>query len=74
MKPDALKDLILSLTQDITFEYDGAYGCKNPWNTHKFEVGYDGKVKTYSNIDELMKDRFYHGKSLSAIAEKMNID
>ena len=51
MKPSDLKNLILSLTQDVVFEYDGAVACINPWNDQKFEVGYDNKVKTYDNID-----------------------
>lgn len=74
MKPNDLKNLILSLTQDVVFEYDGAVACINPWNVHKFEVGYDNKVKTYDNIDNLMDDPFYHGKSLSEIAEELDID
>lgn len=74
MEPKDLKDLILSFTQDIVFEYDGAVACINPWNAHKFEVGYDHKVKTYDNIHDLMEDPFYHGKSLSEIAEKLDID
>ena len=74
MKSKDLIDLILSLTQDVVFEYEGAVACINPCTIYEFIVGYDNKVKTYNNIDDLMGDHFYHGKSLSEIAEKIDID
>lgn len=74
MKPDNLKELILSLSQDVVFEYDGAVACINPWNEKKIEVGYDDKVKTYDNIDDVMSDLFYHGKSLQEISEQLDIN
>lgn len=74
MKPKNLKELILSLTQDIVFEYDGAVACINPWNETKIEVGYDDKMKTYDNIDDVMNDPIYHGKSLQEISEQLSID
>lgn len=74
MKAKDLKNLILSLTQDVIFEYDGAVACINPWNESKIESGYDNKVKTYNNIDDVMNDPFYHGKSLAEIAETLNIE
>ncbi len=74
MKLNELKDLILSLTQDVTFEYDGIYACINPWNQNKLEVGYGDKVKTYSNIDDLLKDKFYNGKSLEEILDELDIE
>lgn len=74
MKAKDLKNLILSLTQDVVFEYDGAVACINPWNESKIEAGYDNKVKTYNNIDDVMNDPFYHGKALVEIAETLNIE
>lgn len=69
-----LKTLIESLVQDVTFEYDGKYACINPWNKHKFEVGFDDKCKTYDNIDDVMNDKFYDGKSLKDICENIEFD
>lgn len=40
----------------------------------KIEVGYGEKVKTYDNIDEVMNDAFYHGKSLKDICNQLQID
>lgn len=74
MKPDNLRELIMSLTQDVVFEYDGAVACINPWSESKIEVGYDNEVKTYDNINDVMSDPFYHGKSLQEISEKLDID
>lgn len=74
MRPDKLKDLILSLTQDVVFDYDGACACINPWNANKIEVGYDGKIKMYDNIDDVMNDHFYHGKSLQEISDQLDIN
>lgn len=74
MSAKDLKDLILSLTQDVTFQYKGEYACINPWNSQKIEVGYGDKVKIYNNIDHVMKDKFYHGKSLEEISEELDIE
>jgi len=74
VKAKDLKNLILSLTQDVVFEYDGAVACINPWNESKIEAGYDNKAKTYNNIDDVMNDPFYHGKSLAEIVEALNIE
>lgn len=74
MKIDDLKKMILSLTQDITFEFEGEYACINPYNSKKIEVGYGEKVKTYSDIEGVMNDRFYHGKSLKDICSQLQID
>ena len=74
MRPDDLKELVLSLTQDITFQYEGEYACINPWNPGKIEVGYGEAVKTYDSIEAVMEDKFYHGKSLMEIAETLEIE
>ena len=73
MKPNALRELILSLTQDIVFQYNGTYACINPWNPNKIEVGYGEKVKMYKDIEDVMTDKFYDGKSLNEIAEQLEI-
>lgn len=74
MKPKKLAELILSLTQDITFLYEGEHACINPWNSQKIEVGYGNVVKTYTCIEDVMKDKIYHGKSLEEICEKLDIE
>lgn len=69
-----LQGLILSLVQDVTFEYNGKYSCINPWNLKKFEVGFGDKIKTYNNINDLMNDKFFDDRSLNEISECIEID
>lgn len=74
MRSKELESLILSLTQDVTFLYDGVYACINPWNSKKIEVGYGDITKTYDNIRDVMQDKIYHGKSLEEICEQLDIE
>ena len=74
MKPKDLEDLILSLTQDVIFEYDGEIACINPWNPNKIEVGYSGMVKTYDCIEDVMEDKIYHGRSLREICGNIDVE
>lgn len=71
MKPQELKDWILSLVQDIEFNYKDKHGVISPWSVHSFTVGYAGESKDYTNIDELMNDKFFDGLSLNQIAEDL---
>ncbi len=74
MNKEKLKDLILSFCQDVIFQYHGENACINPYNKNKFEVGYGDKAKIYTDIDELMDDKFYDGKSLNQISESLDIE
>ena len=74
MRKAELKKQILSLTQDITFEYHGKSACINPWSEDKFEVGFGDIAKTYTDIEDLMNDPLYDGKTLSQICDKLNIE
>ena len=73
MKMKDLRDLILSLSQDVIFQFDGKTVCINPWNEHKFEVGYGDICRVYNNIDMLMVDKIYNGKSLNEISEQIEL-
>ena len=48
--------------------------CINPWSRTKFEVGYNDIVKIYSDIDDLMNDTIFDGRSLSDIADEIEIE
>ena len=52
LNSEEIKNLILSLVQDVVFEYDNKTCCINPWSRTKFEVGYNDIVKIYSDIDD----------------------
>lgn len=73
MTPIKFKNLILSFTDDILFDYDGEMGFINPWNANKFELSYGEVDKTYDDINALMSDPIYHGASLNEIADKITL-
>ena len=72
--PNDYDELILSLVQDVVFEYDNKTCCINPWSRTKFEVGYNDIVKIYTDIDDLMNDTIFDGRSLSDIADEIEIE
>ena len=74
MEKTELKKQIMSLTQDITFEYHGKSACINPLAAEKFQVGFGDVAKTYTNIKDLIEDPLYDGKSLSQICEDLKIE
>lgn len=74
MEKIELKKQIMSLTQDITFEYHGKFACINPWAADKFQVGFGDVAITYTNIKDLMEDPLYDGKSLSQICGDLKIE
>lgn len=71
MKAKKLKDWILSLTDDIEFEYSGISGSICPFSLDNISVTYAGKTKDYDNIDDVMSDNFFNGKSLNEISEQI---
>lgn len=73
MNKDELKALILSLNQDVVFEFKGKTACINPFNVNKFEVGYDEEIQTFHDIDTLMNDKFFAGMSLNQISEQIEL-
>lgn len=74
MNANELKKLILSITQDVVFEFHQKTACINPFNKDKFEVGYDNKAKMYTDIDVLMNDKFFDGFSLNDISDQLEIE
>jgi hypothetical protein len=71
MKPSKLKEWILSLTDDIEFEYLGVFGSICPINHKNISVTYNSITKDYDNIDEVMADKFFNGKSLNEISDQL---
>ena len=72
MTPDQLRDEILSLTYDIQFVYKGVNCLIMPYSHKHFVLCYgEDKDKEYSNIDDVMNDKFFDGKSLSDISQEV---
>lgn len=62
----------MSFLNDVMLDYpDHDMIFINPFNENKFELSYDDISKTYDNIDELMSDRIFDGKTLTEIAPQL---
>lgn len=73
MSADKLKKLIISLTQDIEFEYNGIKGAICPFSHSSFSVSFGDEEKAYNNIDDVMKTTIIGGEPLEKIAHKLII-
>ena len=73
MKAKDLKNLILSLTCDIQFGYRGYDGAICPFAKDNLFLGYGDSDKYYKNIDDLMNDKIFYGKSLNDISNEIVI-
>ncbi len=72
MSADELKDEISEQCNDVSFVYNGKASGVIPQFDRvppTFFVWYGEEEKVYSDIDEVMSDKFFDGKSLAEIAE-----
>lgn len=72
MSADELRDEIAVQWNDVEFIYNGKRsGVTSEVHDYipTFAMWYGEKEKIYSDIDEVMSDKFFDGKSLSEIAE-----
>lgn len=69
MTPEQLREEILSLTYDIQFEYKGVNGLIMPYSENDFVLCCGDDDKQYTDIDDVMSDKFFDGKSLNEICE-----
>ncbi len=77
MKNVALKQIIADCCNDITFSYNGKDSgvtamVKNYVPT--FQAWHGDDTKIYGNVDDVMKDRFYSGKSLEDLVHMIDIN
>lgn len=66
-----LKALIISLTTDIEFEYQGKEGSICPFNLHDIAITYDGQTLQCNSVDEVLKATMFNGKSLEQISQEL---
>lgn len=71
-----LKQVIAECHNDIVFEYNNKQSgitstVENSIPT--FQVWHGNDVKEYSNVDDLIIDKFYSGKSLIDLIDKVVI-
>lgn len=73
MKASELKEWILDMLQDISIEYSGKEGSICPFASDNISFMFDGEVRDYKNLDDMMTDPFIDGKPLNEICEKLVI-
>lgn len=71
MKAEELKKWILSLEQDIEFEYKGIIGSICPFSKNDISLSFLDICKDYEDVDELMEDKIINGKSLNELSEEL---
>ena len=72
MSRKELKDIISDCCNDVVFDYNGRKSgvtseVKNYVPT--FQAWHGSKVKEYDNVDDVMNDKFYSGKSINDLIE-----
>lgn len=73
MSKDRLKSIISDCCNDVLFSYNGiASGITSTVSNYKptFQVWHGDKTKEYNDIDDVMNDKFYSGKSLADLSDK----
>lgn len=77
MKIDDIKAKISSCCNDVVFEYNGIRSgitSEVHNSTPIFQAWHGDKTKEYSNVDDVISDKFYSGKSIMDIAENINFE
>ena len=72
MSRKELKDIILDCCNDVVFDYNGRKsGVTSEVKNHvpAFQAWHGSKVKEYDNVDDVMNDKFYSGKSINDLIE-----
>ncbi len=62
----------------LSFEYHGKSGNVDPYylgeDKYEFLLYFDGDEKTVCDVNEVMSDPFFDGKSLNEITDEINVD
>jgi hypothetical protein len=71
-----LIEVISECCNDVLFVYNGKQsGVTSEVHNYvpEFQAWHGADVKTYSNIDDLMSDKFYSGKSINDLVGTIEI-
>lgn len=77
MNSNKLRKIISECCNDIVFFYQGKpSGITSEVHNFvpTFQVWHGDEIKEYDNIDDVMTDTFYSGKSLTDIAKEVEFD
>ena len=76
MSIEKLKNLILSCVNDVYFVFNGKKcGVSSQVDDYvpTYECWYGDKIKEYSNVDDLLNDLFFDGRSITDIIQDLEI-
>lgn len=72
-----IRQLILDCCNDITFVYNdlqsGVTSLVND-SVVVYQAWHGSKIKEYSNIDEVLNDKFYSGRSIAELIPIVDFD
>lgn len=74
MTKDVLRDIIFNCCNDITFSYKGKQsGVTSEVHNYipTFQSWHGNSTKKYTDINDVMEDAFFSGKSLNDLADKI---
>ncbi len=73
-----IKNRISECATLFSFVYHGKQGNVDPYylgeNKYEFLLYFDGAEKTVYNVEAVMSEPFFDGKSLSEITDEIDID
>ena len=72
-KSDIIKERINELASHFTFEYQSLSCGVDPFSQNEFDLWCGDNNRTAKSIDEVMTTPFFNGKSLSEIADDIEI-
>ena len=75
MNKTELKKIIAECCNDVLFHYNGkASGITSEVkdSVPTFQVWHGSETKEYSDIDDVMKDKFYSGKSIEDLIDTVS--
>lgn len=73
MTADKIKTRINEIASHFTFEYKGKNAGVDPFSKDDFDMWFGDELINVKSIDEVMNDKFFDGKSLTEIADEIEI-
>ena len=70
-----MKNIILACCNDVVFTYNGKKSgvtAEVSGSVPTFQVWHGSDIKDYDDIDALLSDKFFSGKSINDLAERIN--
>ena len=70
-----LKNIILDCCNDVIFTYNGKKSgvtAEVSDSVPTFQVWHGSDMKDYDDVDVLLSDKFFSGKSINDLVEKIN--